>query len=171
MCSAMRFLNEINCTFDDVLGDGVLVWNKLLKFETIADVKQWMTNIFAAIIETVNLKKKSKNQMIVDKIIEIMNEKYSEDLTTKELSKVIFISPNYIGAIFKEETGIGILTFLTKLRMEKAEEMLKDPNMKVYEIAQKVGYNNTPYFSTIFRDYTGMAPSEYRERLIVLTKL
>jgi len=117
------------------------------------------------------LKKKSKNQMIVDKIIEIMNEKYSEDLTTKELSKVIFISPNYIGAIFKEETGIGILTFLTKLRMEKAEEMLKDPNMKVYEIAQKVGYNNTPYFSTIFRDYTGMAPSEYRERLIVLTKL
>jgi len=166
MCSAMRFLNEINCTFDDVLGDGVLVWNKLLKFETIDDVKQWMTNIFAAIIETVNLKKKSKNQMIVDKIIEIMNEKYSEDLTTKELSKVIFISPNYIGAIFKEETGIGILTFLTRLRMEKAEEMLKDPNMKVYEIAQKVGYNNTPYFSTIFRDYTGMTPSEYRERLI-----
>lgn len=165
ICSAMRYLNEVNCTFSDVLGDDMLIWNKLLRFETIADVKQWLKNIFNAIIETVNLKKKSKNRMIVDNIAKIINERYNSDITAKEISREIFLSPNYIGSIFKEEMGTSFLEYLTKVRMEKAAELLKDPNAKVYEIAQMVGYNNTPYFSTLFRDYSGMTPSEYRERL------
>lgn len=165
MCSAIRFLNEINCTFGDVFGDESIVWNKLMKFETIADIKQWVKNILDAIIDYVNLKKKSKNRMIVEKVLEIMKDRFGDELTTKELSKEIFLSPNYIGAIFKEEMGTGLLEHLTRIRMEKAEEMLRDPRLKIYEIALKVGYSNTPYFSTVFRDFTGLTPSEYRDKL------
>lgn len=165
VCVAMRFLNEVNCSFKEIFGDDSLVWSKLVRFETIGDVRQWLKNIFTAMLETIQMKKKSKNHLIVEKVMEIVNERYPEELTTRELSKEIFLSPNYIGAIFKDETGVGFLEYLTRIRMEKAAEMLHDPNKKIYEVAQKVGYNNTPYFSTLFKDYIGVTPSEYREKL------
>jgi two-component system response regulator YesN len=56
---------------------------------------------------------------------------------------------------------------LKKVRIEKAMELLKDPELKVYEISGMVGYNNTKHFTTTFREYTGISPSEYRERINV----
>lgn len=162
---SMRFLIEINCTFEEIFGERDMVWNKLMRFETISDIKQWMKNIFSYMVDNVNAKKKSKNQLIVEQVKEIINERYGEELTTKELSKKIFLSPNYIGAIFKNETGIGFLEYLTQVRMEEAKVLLQDINLKIYEVAEQVGYNNTPYFSTVFKDFMGFAPKEYRERI------
>ena len=48
--------------------------------------------------------------------------------------------------------------------MEKAKELMRDPNRKIYEIAMMTGYSNIPYFSTAFKKYTGCPPSEYREK-------
>ena len=64
---------------------------------------------------------------------------------------------------FKSETGVTFTDYLLKLRMEKAKELMRDPNRKIYEIAMMTGYSNIPYFSTAFKKYTGCPPSEYKE--------
>lgn len=163
ICSAIVYLSELNMTFDDILGDSLVLWNKISKFETIIDVKQWLKNIYVAVKEGVEERKKGRRRKIVENIINIIEKRYDEDLTTKKLSKEIFLSPNYIGAIFKEETGKGFLEYLTSVRITKACELLKNPNLKIYEVAQMVGYSNVTYFSTIFKDFTGKTPSEYRQ--------
>jgi two-component system response regulator YesN len=72
----------------------------------------------------------------------------------------------YLSRLIKKETGENFLEILTRIRLQKACEMLSDPDMKAYEVAEMVGIRDAGYFSQVFRKYFGMTPSEYREKLI-----
>ncbi|MCY1251201.1 HTH-type transcriptional activator Btr [compost metagenome] len=74
------------------------------------------------------------------------------------------MSESNFSRLFKKQTGVSFVEYLTQLRMEKAKELLLRPDEKVYEIALAVGYQDSRYFSQIFRKYTGDTPSEYRSR-------
>ena len=64
--------------------------------------------------------------------------------------------------LLKQETGKSISQHLTHLRLEKARQLLRDPELKIYEVSQMVGYPNQYYFSVWFKKNTGMTPTEYR---------
>jgi two-component system response regulator YesN len=64
--------------------------------------------------------------------------------------------------VFKKNTGINYLTYLTEVRMEKAKELLSQLDMNLSQIANAVGYTSTRYFSKTFENEVGMKPSEYR---------
>lgn len=72
------------------------------------------------------------------------------------------MNASYLSRVFKQETGENFVSFLTRLRMEKAKSLLRDRNIKVYEVAERVGYPNTAYFSKLFKKLSGMSPEEYR---------
>lgn len=86
-----------------------------------------------------------------------------EDLTVAGLAAEVFLSPNYLSQIFKQETGESVTEVLTKTRMEAAKELLKSADLRILEIAEMVGYENTTYFSTVFKKYTGLYPQKYRD--------
>jgi len=67
--------------------------------------------------------------------------------------------------MFKKETGQNFINYLTNIRIEKAKELLRSTNLKSYEIAYKVGYDNPTYFSTVFKKLTGMTPLDYKKDL------
>ena len=60
---------------------------------------------------------------------------------------------------------MNFINYLTSKRMEKAKELLKNPRLKIYEISTAVGYENSRYFSSIFKKYTGQTPIDYRSSL------
>ena len=74
------------------------------------------------------------------------------------------VTPNYFSGIFKEETGINFVDWLNKLRIEKAVQLLDDGTMKIYEVAEKVGFSNYKYFSAIFKKVLGCTPKQYQKR-------
>ncbi|SFB56366.1 two-component system, response regulator YesN [Cohnella sp. OV330] len=74
------------------------------------------------------------------------------------------ISRDHLRHVFKEETGHTVLDRLTEIRMAQAKRMLADGSLKIYEIAERVGYRNGQYFSQVFRKQTGMNPNEYTEK-------
>ena len=78
------------------------------------------------------------------------------------LSDEIGISPNYLSSVFKMETGIRFKKYLNSYRIDRAKELLMDSRYKIYEVANLVGIEDSRYFSQIFRTYTGLKPSEYR---------
>lgn len=99
-------------------------------------------------------------------IKEIINERYHDkDLSLNTISKKIFLSSSYICIAFKKETGMTIMGFLNKTRIEKSLAHLADKNASINEVAQKVGYENGNYYAKIFRKTKGMSPKQYRERL------
>lgn len=69
--------------------------------------------------------------------------------------------------MFKKELGISFVDYLNDVRIEKAKELLKDVKYKTYEVAELVGIPDPHYFSKIFKKYSGMTPSEYKETLFI----
>ena len=72
------------------------------------------------------------------------------------------LSESYLSNVFKKQYDTTIGTYINKLRMEKAKELLLQPGAKVSQVAAQVGFDDTDYFTKRFRQYTGLTPTEYR---------
>ncbi|WP_199613672.1 response regulator [Paenibacillus alkalitolerans] len=98
----------------------------------------------------------------VDMAIDIIMEFYAEDISLQSVANQINVNPSYLSRVFKQEAGDNFIRFLTKVRIDKAKFYLETKNIKVYEVAEKVGYHNYTYFSKIFKKVVGVSPEEYR---------
>lgn len=157
-------LMDINEKVESVFGPGVILWEKLMKFETIVDIRQWMKNIFHAVIEYLVIKNESRSSKIIEEVARFVEQNYQREITLREIAEKLFYSPNYLGSIFKQETGHGFIEYLTEFRIRKAAELLGDPKLKTYEVAGMVGYKTIPSFIKQFKAVFGITPTEYRER-------
>lgn len=87
-----------------------------------------------------------------------------QDLSLKEVAASVYRSSEYLSRLFKAETGENFGTYLMKYRLDKAKELLVHTDMKIYEIADEVGYTTASYFSKVYRDYTGVSPEMTRQQ-------
>lgn len=99
---------------------------------------------------------------IVDPALLYMQQHFCEQITLADVAKHIYTNPTYLSRIIKQETGTGFTELLTKMRVEAAKKMLRDPTYKINEIAKKVGYVNPRSFTSIFKKYTGYTPYIFR---------
>ncbi|GFZ97140.1 putative two-component response regulator [Paenibacillus marchantiophytorum] len=106
-----------------------------------------------------------KNMKLIQEMILSMRERLDQALTLKEEADRIEFSPNYLGQLFKEATGQTFHEYLVALRMEKAGELLRNPKLRIYEVADQVGYRYMPYFSKQFKETYRMTPVEFRNGL------
>lgn len=103
---------------------------------------------------------------LVSKAQAYIRKHYAEDITLQNLSLELFASPNYLGRIFREQTGYKLCDWLNKYRIEIAKSLLDNPELKVYEVADKVGFSSYKYFSVCFLKYAGCSARDYRYRNI-----
>ena len=109
----------------------------------------------------------SQVSSLVRAAFQITRQRYADpSFTLVSLSDEIGISPNYLSSVFKMETGIRFKKYLNSYRIEQAKELLMDSRYKIYEVANLVGIEDSRYFSQIFRTYTGLKPSEYRNACV-----
>ena len=102
-------------------------------------------------------------QKNLSKIINYIDSHYRDnDLSLELLAEKVDISVSYISAILKKEKNTTFVKYLTTLRMEKAKELLKNPNNKIVDIAESIGFSEPYYFSHSFKKYQGVSPKEYR---------
>lgn len=87
-----------------------------------------------------------------------------KDISLVETAEHVALTPTYLSAMFKQEMGISFIEYVKNIRMEKAKEMLLNTNKKTYEICLELGYKSVQYFTTLFRETSGMTPKEYREK-------
>uniref|UniRef100_UPI0012EA72A7 helix-turn-helix domain-containing protein n=1 Tax=Caldicellulosiruptor sp. F32 TaxID=1214564 RepID=UPI0012EA72A7 len=99
------------------------------------------------------------------KLIEYIDNHYSEPLSLKELSAKFFISLNYCCELFRKVIGCSFTEYLTNLRMKKAEELLKTTNYSIAEIARLVGYNDYYHFNKAFKKFYGTPPATFRRSI------
>lgn len=112
--------------------------------------------------ESASEKDSLKSKFLVSKALEIMKNNYTKDLSLKDVSDELYISTWYLSKLLKKETGSTFIDILNTIRIEEAKKLLLDPKFKVYEIASRVGYVDTAYFTRLFKKVTGMAPLEYK---------
>lgn len=102
----------------------------------------------------------------IEKVTMYMQEHYGDtSLSLQQLADMVSLHPNHFTQLFRKNTGLSCMQFLAQLRMEKAKELLHQTDLKISEIAERVGYENPLYFSSYFKKWVGLNPSEYKERL------
>ena len=105
-----------------------------------------------------------ENNRLIQKAKEYINKNYDKNITLETICDSISVSKNYFCYLFKKVMGISIWDYLTHMRVEKAKELLKQTDLKNYEISYKVGYENPSYFTKTFKKLTGLTPQEFRDR-------
>lgn len=101
----------------------------------------------------------------IQKAIQYIHQNYSKDLSRDSLASALFISPSYFSIQFKKEMGVSFMEYLTKIRITVAIELLKS-NLRINDIAERVGYRNRNRFIINFKETTGFTPSEYRKKVL-----
>ena len=140
-------------------------FNTILQFNNIFEIKHYMLEIIKDVF--LCLKEKNIYNEPALNIIKYINEHYnSYDLSLEDISKNTFLTPAYICVIFKDFTGKTVNKYITEYRIMQAKELLKYSNIKMNDIALKVGYRDGNYFAKIFKKETGYSPSEYRRKFL-----
>lgn len=98
----------------------------------------------------------------LERALHVMKERYQENLTLKSVADELYISESYLGKLFKNKMNYTFLEMLTLYRIRAAVHLLQEVDQKVYEIAYRVGYSDTKYFSKVFRKVTGVKPMEIK---------
>lgn len=108
------------------------------------------------------------NEMITNKYVSnavlYIKSHFSEDITICCVAEYLEISEGYLSRVFKKETGYTFTNYLTYYRIHLACQLLRNCRMKVYTVANKVGYTDTAYFSTLFKKLMGISPSDYQNK-------
>ncbi|SCX81685.1 response regulator transcription factor [Alkaliphilus peptidifermentans] len=105
---------------------------------------------------------RGKEKYVID-TVNYIKEHYKEDITIKIASEVLYISESYLSRLFKKETGYTFVEYLTNYRMKKAIKLLVKEDMKIFEVADAVGYSDSRYFSALFKKCVGITPTEVKE--------
>lgn len=112
-----------------------------------------------AIDTSTTIQKEKKGIHLIE---EFIRQNYQNEINLQEIADRFFFSREYISRKFKQEFNDTITDYVIKIRMEKAKELLENSHLKIYEIANHVGYRDEKYFSKLFKKLIGIRPNEYR---------
>ncbi|RXZ82231.1 response regulator [Paenibacillaceae bacterium] len=99
---------------------------------------------------------------LIQQVQRLIEREYGNALTIDSLAESVHLSPNHLRALFKDHTGNTVHEYTTQVRLESAAELLRDSELKIHEIAAKVGYDSTSHFCALFHKKRGLTPSQYR---------
>lgn len=135
------------------------IFNSIFSFEELKSyILQFLLNI------TNNMK--GNNVYDIDDVIEkikiYIQRNYSNNLSLEFIASLFYMNRSYISYLFKEKTGEKFIDYVTKIRIEKAKQLLENSDKKMYQVAKISGYDNVKYFFRIFKKEVGLSPEQYR---------
>lgn len=155
-----------NSKFSDVFGQK---YNYLEKIEGIGDVRRlklWLNNYFAWIMDYSASRLNVFETDVIVKAKRYMADNYEDaELCLAKVAEYVGLNEKYFTNRFTKETGETFSAYLTKLRMQKAKELLKTTTFKVYEISEMVGYRNVEHFNRVFKKINNVTPAQYRKTI------
>ena len=131
---------------------------------SVRTLTDWMDDVvFKALSVAREDQTGKKSHALVDRVINDFIEKcYHEDITLERIAAQLHVNRNYLSQLFKRVTGEPFVTYFNKHRIRKAIELLDTGKYMVYEVSERVGFQNSTYFSQVFKSITGYSPSEYK---------
>lgn len=161
--SMLKKFVQIDERIIELFPDTINIMGDLKSKKTIEEIKLWVYKLYNTCNDYIE-EQASPNKIHLQNITSFIEENYHiPDLSISMICKEVHLSPSYFSTVFKKTTGCTFVQFITDYRLEKAKEMLKYTSLKTYEIAEKVGYPDAQYFSTLFKKQFNRTPSDYRK--------
>ncbi|MGG1518535.1 response regulator [Paenibacillus oryzisoli] len=131
--------------------------------ETLQDLTDWFVGWIPVFLAYKRQHGKEKLRPEIQIVIKQILENYNFPLKVADLASTVGYTENYLSILFKKETGKTITDYMTAVRMKNARELLKNPDYKIFEISEMIGYADPNHFSRSFKQMEGMYPTEFRK--------
>lgn len=138
----------------DVMDERVTPYNVGEKLFIVLD------QVFGEIIQ----RKTADERNAIQTVLNYIEKKFEKGITLEEAADFVHLSPHYLSRLFKKEMKVNFIDYVVKRKIDRAKELLVNTNLPVINIALQLSYEESNYFSRVFKKVTGMTPSEYRER-------
>lgn len=145
--------------------------HRILAAETVTQMQSIAREILLKITKYFEEKSNFKHNNLINDIKYFVDNHYMENISLVDIANEVYMSTNYICALFKKETSMTIHDYLMKAKMKKARSMLENTDMKIFEIAFALGYENPNYFSYSFKRHELKTPQQYRESLETINEI
>lgn len=141
-------------------------YSEIDKYETIIEIKNWLGGLLNKFIDIIIEKREKQYSKSTKKAITYLKNNYQTTITLDNIAAEVYLSPNYFSKIFKLETGKNFTNWLNEYRIKKAKTIIqKEKSIKCYQLASRVGFNDYKYFSTTFKKYVKLSPSQYQQKI------
>ncbi|CAM3002734.1 response regulator transcription factor [Paenibacillus sediminis] len=140
--------------------------NKLEEIDDFNECSAFYHKVFGDTLKCRYAVKNKDYSPLIRNILQYIEKNYKEDISLNSLGEQFHASPNYISRLFKQEVGRGLFTYLNEIRIQKAKELLKNYQYKIYEVAEMVGFNSQVHFAIVFNKFVGMSPKDYRKETV-----
>lgn len=144
-------------------------YRSLYKLNTVPQVLNWLNTLRDGLCLVLTEQRKNYRNHIVANVKKYIDSHVDEKLTLNDVSAVFGLSPNYLSQLFKKYNDLGFTDYITHKKIAKAKLLMSENNIKLYEIADRLGFENSFYFSKVFKKVEGCSPREYLQKNIKLS--
>ena len=137
---------------------------QVMALSDAASIREWFTEKMMNACRNVVKKREERSGDIIRTARKYIEDHFDKDISLDDVSRVVNISPYYFSKVFKEESGLNFIEYLTNIRIEHAKKLLENSNLSVKEICVSCGYTDPNYFSRSFKKNVGVTPTEYKEK-------
>lgn len=134
--------------------------------KTLAGLKDMIVAFVQESVAYIADKRKSRAKGGIHKVKQYIESHYHQNMSLKSISKTFFMNPVYLGQLFKKTYGVYFNDFLLDIRIQEAKRLLRQTDLKVYEVAERVGFGNPDYFVTQFEKVEHKTPTEYKNGIL-----
>lgn len=141
--------------------DQPYIWSRFGKMSNIHELSDFVTD---------HVRFHLRQEDVVDQKLQriyacVQSNYHRADLTLQDVADAVHLSQSYLCSFFKKATGKTLIEYTTEVRIEMAMKLLQDERIRLYTVAERTGFGDANYFSTLFKKVTGITPTEHRERL------
>lgn len=162
---ALGFLKEIGVDASELSEECQQVNKMVSHVHNIQEAKEYIGRLFRDVLELRDRHARKKYKDLIQSSMDYIQGHYQDsDISLNVVASYVNISPSYFSSMFSQETGRTFVEYLTSVRMDRAKELLRCTNKRSSEIAEEVGYQDSHYFSFLFKKTCGCTPSDYRRQ-------
>lgn len=167
--TALKVLDEVG--INDTVDMNCEIFSQC---ESIEEAAQHIEKIYYDVCNTIDkyrkLKREHNNESLIEDILEYIEQDYTEvSFSLTSIAEEFGMSISQISKFFKEKLGCNFLDYISKKRIDLAKDILEEKDIDIYSLVELVGYNNAVTFRRVFKKYSGVSPSKYRDDVCKLT--
>lgn len=153
-------IEELNKSYTEALSV-VFEEEDILFFDDIKEEEGRICDINTTLNSQAKFLQKRHINKIILNAMKYIDNNYSSEIALEDIAREVAVTPNYFSRLFKEETGENYIEYLTKVRINKAKQLMENTNISIKEICYMIGYNDPNYFSRLFKKIEKISPTDY----------
>lgn len=140
------------------------IFNQIWRVSSCSELMDYCEVLLEAVTDYMDTARNAGKESVIGQIKKYIEIHYAESISLNDTAAKYYMNAAYLSRAFKKETGVNFNDYVKQIRMERAAEFLSGTDMKVYEIARRVGYENENYFMKKFRETFGMTPGQFKDQ-------